>query len=1150
MQFQRLRLVGFKSFVDPTEVQIEAGLTGVVGPNGCGKSNVLEGLRWVMGANSAKAMRGQGMDDVIFAGAANRPPRNHAEVQLTIDNTQRKAPQPFTDSPLLEISRRIDRGQGSTYRINGKEVRARDVQLLFADASTGANSPALVRQGQISELIAAKPQNRRRILEEAGGVAGLHTRRHEAEIRLRAAEANLERLDDISRELDTSLNRLKREARQAEKYKKISAEIRALQSALLFVRWNDAHVAAETARDELQEAEKQTAEATLAATQSQVKALSAQEALKPAREEDAVAAALLHRASLERDRLDMVEQQARTEVSRLKSESERIAADRERESSIAQDATVELERIGLELGVLNAEIANAPELGPELEEALAQAEGRRRSAETRVEGLASQLAATQARAMAELSRRRDAESRLERTERAREAALQERAALSLIDSRLLSQAREALDAATLELDRVRGAVEAAEAQRSDLARAEQEARTTARSAEDRLGRLQTEARGLASLLVSARRDYPPALDQVSAQKGYEAALAAALGDDLDAALDARAMAYWAGAEVHLPQWPQGVCPLSDHVSAPQALGARLALCGIIEVSGASIDAEALARTLPPGARLVTREGDLFRWDGFISRSEAPRPAAVRLAQRTRLTELEAGIDAAKPALEAAQARMKAATEAFRKAESDVQAARLKPPLADKALAIARSQFETLARDQARLEARAQALDEALERQASEVDAARVALDELMQSQTPAESPDEMNAALAQARVETEEARLAAAAARAQRDAEARDRSGRQARLATLLREQDGWTGRARDSSARSLMLTEEAERVASNLSQASLLPDEIAGKRNALLDALTVAEARRTTAADALTLATDEAAAADRASRAAELAVSQARESRAGLSVRLEAAETRLTEAEHNIRETAQMSPQDLGQKLTDDAIARPPDAMGAENLLFGLEREREALGAVNLRAEEEALEYGDRLNTMRMERSDLTGAISRLRDGIDELNAEGRDRLVAAFEVINENFKSLFETLFGGGQAELKLVESDDPLEAGLEIYACPPGKRLSVMSLMSGGEQALTAAALIFGVFLANPAPVCVLDEVDAPLDDANVDRFCRMLDEMRRRTDTRFIVITHNPVTMSRMDRLYGVTMHDQGVSQLVSVNLHQAEQIVAN
>ncbi|NEX93419.1 chromosome segregation protein SMC, partial [Caulobacter sp. 17J65-9] len=276
---------------------------------------------------------------------------------------------------------------------------------------------------------------------------------------------------------------------------------------------------------------------------------------------------------------------------------------------------------------------------------------------------------------------------------------------------------------------------------------------------------------------------------------------------------------------------------------------------------------------------------------------------------------------------------------------------------------------------------------------------------------------------------------------------------------------------------------------------------------------------------------------------------SEAREKRAGAEARDEAAGTRLAEVETHVRETVHMSPEELGKKLKEEAIAQPADAAGAESLLYGLEREREALGAVNLRAEEEANEYQQRLNSMRSERADLTTAIAKLRDGIDELNAEGRERLLAAFEVINGHFQTLFQALFGGGQAELRLVESEDPLEAGLEIYACPPGKRLATMSLMSGGEQALTAAALIFGVFLANPAPICVLDEVDAPLDDANVDRFCRMLAEMRARTNTRFVAITHNPVTMARMDRLFGVTMAERGVSQLVSVDLSTAEEMVA-
>ena len=1145
MQFQRLKLVGFKSFVDAAEVQIESGLTGVVGPNGCGKSNVLESLRWVMGANSAKAMRGQGMDDVIFAGAAGRPPRSHAEVVLTIDNAQKRAPQPFTDSPVLEVSRRIDRGQGSTYRINGKEVRARDVQLLFADASTGANSPALVRQGQISELIAAKPQNRRRILEEAGGVAGLHTRRHEAELRLKAAETNLDRLDDIGRELETALNRLKREARQAEKYKKISAEIRALQAALLYVRWNDAKAAAETAAQELRDADRAVAEAGAAATKAEAEALKAQEAMKPAREEDAVAGALLHRATLERDRLDMAEQAARAEVDRLKAEAARIAADVEREERMAADARRELDRLDHELTKLKAEIAAAPERAPELEKALLAAEDARKAADGEVERLAGTLAAVEARANAESARKRDAEARLARVVSQFEQAKREREALGPIETPELAVARTTLETAQAELTAAREAVEAAEAARGDLARVEAEARTHARAAEDRLGRLQTEARGLAQLLVTGKRDHPPALDKVSAAKGYEAALAAALGDDLDAALDARAAAHWAGADAPSPVWPQGVTRLAAHVTAPDELAARLALCVVARQS----EAPRLAKILPTGARLVTVEGDLYRWDGFVSRAEAPRPAAVRLAQRTRLAELEAEIDTGKPALEAAQMAQKTATEAFRAAEEAVKTARLKPFAADKAVAAGRDRVESLMRDQTRREARAQALDETVTRLDGEVAEAQAALEAAQSVEAPSETIAGLRDELAAARVAADVARQAAQTARSTRDEEARDRAGREQRLGSLTRAHEGWAGRSRESAARVAALGKDADKTAALLKQAEIAPQGFAEQRGALMDALIAAETRKGAAAEALSLAESTAGESDRASRAAEAAAGAAREARAGLAARAEAATERLAEAEANVRETAQMSPDELGQKLIDDAIARPPDTAGAERLLSGLERAREALGAVNLRAEEEAAEYDERLGAMKSERIDLTQAIAKLRDGIDELNAEGRERLVAAFDVINANFKALFEALFGGGQAELKLVESDDPLEAGLEIYACPPGKRLSVMSLMSGGEQALTAAALIFGVFLANPAPVCVLDEVDAPLDDANVDRFCRMLHEMRSRTDTRFIVITHNPVTMSRMDRLYGVTMPERGMSQLVSVNLKQAEQIVA-
>jgi chromosome segregation protein len=386
-------------------------------------------------------------------------------------------------------------------------------------------------------------------------------------------------------------------------------------------------------------------------------------------------------------------------------------------------------------------------------------------------------------------------------------------------------------------------------------------------------------------------------------------------------------------------------------------------------------------------------------------------------------------------------------------------------------------------------------------------------------------------------------------ARADLDQDVRDRQAREGRERTITRELGEWSRRTNESGARLAKLQKDQDAVRAALEKAQEAPHAFEGRRLHLVDQIAIAEKRLAEARDALNAAETTRRDADSALRSTEQAAAAAREARAGAFARLEAAQAKADEISANILEQTGGTPDDLGQRLREEAIATPADASGAESLLSGLERERDQLGAVNLRAEEEAAEYESRLDTLARERQDLITAIGKLRDGIDELNAEGRERLLKAFDIINDYFKTLFVALFNGGSAELRLVESEDPLEAGLEIYACPPGKRLSTMSLMSGGEQALTATALIFGVFLANPAPVCVLDEVDAPLDDANVDRYCRLLDEMRKRTRTRFIAITHNPVTMSRMDRLFGVTMAERGVSQLVSVDLSQATEMVA-
>ncbi len=1147
MHFQRLRLSGFKSFVEPTEFRIEPGLTGVVGPNGCGKSNILEAMRWVMGASSAKAMRAGGMDDVIFSGTGARPSRNHAEVVLSIDNADRAAPAQYANDPVLEVVRRIDRGAGSTFRINGREVRARDVQLLFADASTGANSPALVRQGQISELIAAKPQNRRLILEEAAGVSGLHGRRHEAELRLRAAEANMARLSDVAAELETTLARLKREARQAEKFKRLSAEIRGLQGAVLYVRWTEAAAGMERTEAEAGAAARAVEDAAREAAAASTAALEAEAAVGPRREEAQTAGAILHRLAIENDRLEREAEQATAEIARLTADLARIEADRAREAQIIQDADAALGRMDAAIAAMQAQAAAAPERIPALTEAWRAADASRAAADAEVERLAAEVAGLDADRRAAQTRLADAESRLSRNRRALDMARSDRAQLNVAVDPRAEEAKAAVETAVAALDAARAALEAAEADHAAATAAEATRRDAARAAQDELGRLSIEARGLARLAAeTAGAAFPPALDQVTVAAGYEAALAAALGDDLNAALDATAPAHWSrGAKASAPTWPAGASALGDHVRAPAELAAALALTAVVDRA----DGPRLAKDLAPGARLVSLEGDLWRWDGYVARAEADRPAAVRLEQRRRLAEIEAEIERLNPAAAEAQAAHAGATETLRVAGDGLRTARAAPAAAERSLSQAREAMEVFAREAARRDARVQSLDETIARFEAEMAEADTHLVQAREAAETLASRPDVAAPFAEARAAAVAARDTAATARSALDIEVRERDTRSLQIEGLERDRADWAGRAQTAAARLKDLQAARAKAEKAMAVAKDAPAALDTRRAKLLDELTVAEARQAASADALNVAEAARSAAERAARAADAEAATARERRAGAAARLDAARERLAEVAAQLRETARMEPDALGRRLADDAVALPDDPSRVEARLASLEREREAIGPVNLRAEEEAVDYDTRLTTLRRECADLSGAIAKLRQGIEALNAEGRERLLAAFGVINQHFQTLFQTLFGGGQAELRLIESDDPLEAGLEIYACPPGKRLATMSLMSGGEQALTAAALIFGVFLANPAPICVLDEVDAPLDDANVERFCDMLNQMRQMTQTRFIAITHNPVTMARMDRLYGVTMPERGVSQLVSVDLRQAEAMAA-
>ncbi|MGH1367867.1 MAG: chromosome segregation protein SMC [Maritimibacter sp.] len=1151
LRFSRLRLTGFKSFVDPTDLVIAEGLTGVVGPNGCGKSNLLEALRWVMGENRAKAMRGAGMEDVIFAGTSGRGARNFAEVSLSIDNSERLAPSGFNDSDQLEIVRRITRDAGSAYKVGTKDVRARDVQMLFADASTGAHSPALVRQGQISELINAKPKNRRRILEEAAGISGLYQRRHEAELKLKATETNLERVEDVVEQLAGQLGQLARQARQAQRYRTIGDDLRRAEGLLLYRRWRDADEARAAAEADHSEKLKAAARAETAARLATKARAEAEEKLPPLREEEAIAAAVLQRLTVSRDQLVDQESQARDRIETLTKRISQLVADMAREEALNKDAGETIERLEWEQNEL---IKAAEGQEAKLEAAGLEAREAKHILETQEDALA-QLTEDVARLSArhqsahrllEDSQKTLAASEAE-AERASQAVAASQVALDAATA-AFSAAEVAQKTATLEAEAAEAALIAADEARTAVQAREALARGERSEAEGEVNALRAEVLALAKLLERDTAEGGQVMDALKVQPGYEKALGAALADDLRApAVGADAASGWANMPGYdAPQsLPTGVEVLSAFVSGPSVLDRRMSQIGLVDADTGA----ALQSALKPGQRLVSLEGDLWRWDGFRAGAEdAPSAAALRLEQLNRLEALKHDLERATARADGAMAAHEALRVELSAAGDADKAAREAQREADRKVSDAHRTLSRSEADRNISEGKLENLKMAVARHEEEALGATLRVKEAQKSVQ--ELPD-LTAArgdVEDTKMTVEAARMTMIARRSSHDEMKREGDARIRRSQEVTKELSGWRHRLETAGKRIAELEERRVASEAELKDASAQPDELAAKREDLARSISEAEARRAASQDALSVG--EAALRDStvSERDSERLAGEAREVRARAEARVEAARETVDGAVERIEEEQETTPDKLLETLGAD-----PDKMPAseqiEHDVNRLKRQRDALGAVNLRAEEDAKEVQSEHDTLVTEKADLEEAIKKLRHGIASLNREGRERLLTAFEQVNSNFTTLFQHLFGGGDANLMLIESDDPLEAGLEIMCQPPGKKLSTLSLLSGGEQTLTALALIFAVFLANPAPICVLDEVDAPLDDANVTRFCDLLDEMTRRTDTRFLIITHHAVTMARMDRLFGVTMQEQGVSQLVSVDLKKASAMVA-
>ena len=862
MKFKKIKVTGFKSFVDPTEIIIEEGLTGIVGPNGCGKSNVVESLRWCMGETSPKSMRSTGMEDVIFSGTSDRPARNNAEVTISLDNKDRTAPAEFNEEEEIQIKRKIEKDRGSEYRINGKEVRARDVQRLFADLSTGAHSPSLISQGRVGALINAKPIDRRAVLEEAAGISGLHSRRHEAELKLKAAETNLQRLKDIMRQLNSQITNLKKQAQQAETYKTISSEINRLEGVVMYLKWYNLKESFEKSNENLQSSESEIRKYTLEVTQATTSQAKANEKIQPLREKEIEAAAKLNRINLERESLDHEEERIKEAKNNLERTIQQIIGDFEREQFQLKDASKDLE-------ILNAKKNHTDN-----------------------------------------------------------------------DQGIHEVDNEKIDSLKEEKDQL-------EVQIADLEKNIEQYNT----------------------IKNSKRD----------------------------------------------DWQ---------------------------------------RTIVSNENIMSKQSTLKEVEGYDDTSNWTKIFTDKFY--ASLSEISQKVS------EAEEISNKAKT-AYEKASNDAKDA------------------ATLS-----LELREKLRQKDIEQKYS---------DWTYEFQR-------LNKSIKSANEHIEELTL------------------------------------------RKKKSEEELKKISSR-------PEEIAQRRGQLIETKGFAETERQFAADRLAEADNELKKIEGSLRSAQNDLANIRESKGRTEATKELAESRLKELDEESQEKFYCKPQDIIQKLeiTDDLEAMRFNMDRNEAKLDRLKQQRETMGAVNLRADLETKEIDDELETMSTEKNELDAAIKKMRESIEELNKEGRARLLKAFDTVNNHFKDVFVKLFNGGKAHLELVDADDPLDAGLEMMVSPPGKKLQSMSLLSGGEQALTAMSLIFAIFLTNPSPICVLDEVDAPLDDANVERFCNLLDDISAKTQTKFMIITHHALTMSRMDRLFGVTMAERGVSQIVSVDLKRAEEIGA-
>lgn len=1155
VQFSKLKLTGFKSFSDSTEIDILDGLTGVIGPNGCGKSNLVESLRWIMGENSPKNMRGGAMDDIIFAGTGKRPPRNFAEVILTLDNKDKKAPEAFNNDDTLEISRRIERGMGSDYRINGKLVRAADVKMFFADTATGAHSPAIVSQGRVADLIQAKPTDRRMVLEEAAAISGLHSRRKEAEQRLRAGEKNLLRLDDLMGGKESLYESLKKQARQAVRYKKLSDTIRRLEASMILVEWQNLTQEAQATKERLTETNNNLNAAKQALFDLQKNRDTLQQNQKQARAELETVLNKKRALDLEKDKTQDKLNQLDEKKRALEEQQQQALLDFNHEQETLEQATEKLSSLEREKNELEKTVAH-------FDDDFTTTLNTRDETKQKFDDANNALSQRKSSFAAQQTQRQYLQDRLETLTQSQKALADQ---IDNVHALLANEKQKAkhgeneeklrLEVSRFEKDLEKDQTTLSEKQEQLNALSEQQKETqkALEQASSAVTTLETEHKALHAILDQSNdaTDFTSVMDDITVEHGFETALGVALGTDLQAGLDESAPFYWAGQNtLKTAPLPTGAICLLDVVKAPKSLHIALSQIGIVVDQN---QGQTLAKSLSPGQVLVTKDGYAWRWDGLTVTPAAKSilqsvTAEERLKQRNRLSQIENDLKKAQEK----RARIQADYDGYRSDKENLETVikQLRQTI-DQGYTNLNQKREAVTRhiqESAENQSTIKALEDQIthlnqrqkddEAQLSKVTEELKTLPHLERNQDEINTLEEQLTTLEEAYQTAQEAYLTLKG-NVERSKQ---------RLQTIDHDLEEWANRKDNAIKRLDVLSTRQGQSKTALASLTNAPEELQKHLENVTAKIAQQQEHVTTVEDSFNKIDLELNTLNHSIEEQQETLSNCREAMARDETRFQANQEATEQLGIRCQQQFSLAPKDVAAKFDID-LEEDHDDLDTMRIKFERYRnERERIGAVNLRAEEEAQELSKEIETIITERQDVMAAIEELRQAIAKLNRDARKKMVAAFEEVNTNFQSIFKRLFIGGEAHLELIDAEDPLNAGLEIYASPPGKRMQNLSLLSGGEQSLTAIALIFAMFLTTPSPICILDEIDAPLDDANVERICTLLNDFTNDPEitTRFLVITHNPITMAHVDRLYGVTMAEKGVSKLVSVDLDKQKQ----